>query len=99
MIFSLTIVFFVAIPEVLAAFLGAVEVFFFTGTPFNGAFIAGLVTFGFRVVIPLITSALLLGLNSGFQIKPVKVGWLEGRSLFLNFRIYGINNTQGYIFD
>lgn len=33
------------------------------------------------------------------NVKPVKVGWLEGRSLFLNFRVYGINKVQGYIFE
>jgi len=33
------------------------------------------------------------------NLNPIKVGWLEGRSLFLNFRVFGINNDQGYIFE
>lgn len=33
------------------------------------------------------------------NVKPIKVGWLEGRSLFLNYRVFGINNEQGYIFE
>lgn len=33
------------------------------------------------------------------NVNPIKVGWLEGRSLFLNFRVFGINKDQGYIFE
>ena len=33
------------------------------------------------------------------NIDQIKVGWLEGRSLFLNYRIYSINNQEGIIID
>ncbi len=33
------------------------------------------------------------------NVNPIRVGWLEGRSLFLNYRVFGINNEQGVIFE
>ena len=33
------------------------------------------------------------------NLTPIRVGWLEGRSIFLNYRVFPINNEVGYIFE
>lgn len=33
------------------------------------------------------------------NITPMRVGWLEGRSIFLNYRVFPINNETGYILE
>lgn len=32
------------------------------------------------------------------NIKPIKIGWFNGRTLFINYRVFPINNNQGGIF-
>ncbi|WP_299150985.1 DUF6864 domain-containing function [uncultured Dokdonia sp.] len=33
------------------------------------------------------------------NVTPLRVGWLEGRSIFLNYRVYPINSEEGYILE
>jgi|TARA_B110000902_G_C14129598_1_gene521464 hypothetical protein len=33
------------------------------------------------------------------NVEPIKLGWFNGRSIFLNYRVFPINNNQGGIFD
>lgn len=33
------------------------------------------------------------------NIEPVKIGWIKGRELLLNFRIFAINNLKGVSFE
>ncbi|MFT5760920.1 MAG: hypothetical protein ACI8WA_000021 [Polaribacter sp.] len=33
------------------------------------------------------------------NVNPIRVGWLEGRNLFFNYRVFGINNDKGVIFE
>ena len=33
------------------------------------------------------------------NIDPIRVGWLEGRNLFLNYRVFDINKDKGVIFE
>lgn len=33
------------------------------------------------------------------NVTPLRIGWFNGRSLFINYRIFPINNNKGAIFD
>jgi hypothetical protein len=33
------------------------------------------------------------------NVNPIRVGWLESRNLFLNYRVFGINDDKGVIFE
>jgi hypothetical protein len=33
------------------------------------------------------------------NINPLNLGWLEGRRIFLNYRVFPINDEKGYIFE